>query len=115
MMSNSDFIRLEFQDGTVTDDETSRPNGGLVLYREDQFDMGRCIDFLKKCDYVHKRFGDQAWVAWTLRPQLFPENTYIIKGTLTDAIVMRHYTAPQRAKFFFYGLNRVSKDILHQV
>ncbi len=112
MMSNSDYIRMEFRDGSQSDDETSRPNGGLVLYREDQFDMRRCVDFLNKSDYVGKRFGDQAWMATILRPALLPEDTYIIKGTLTERVVMRHYTAPQRAKFFFYGLNFIWKDVL---
>lgn len=112
MLSNSEYIRMEFADGTVTDDAVSRPNGGLVLYRKDQMDLDRMQAFLKKADYVNKRFGDQAWMAWTLRPQLLPEATYIIKGTLTDAIVLRHYTNPQRAKFYFYGINRIAKDIL---
>lgn len=112
MMSNADFIRMEFRDGSQTDDVTSRPNGGLVLYKEDQFDMARCVGFLEKSDYEKKRFGDQAWMATTLQPMLLPEATYIIKGTLTDKIIMRHYTAPQREKFYCYGLNLVARYIL---
>lgn len=104
MMSNSEHIRMEFADGSITDDETSRPNGGLVLFRGDQLTPDKLSAFLDKCDYVHKRFGDQAWMAWCLKPQLLPESTYIIKGALTPSIVMRHYTAPQRLKFWFHGL-----------
>lgn len=112
MMSNGEYVRMEFKDGSLTDDTVSRPNGGIVLYREDQMDMGRMQEFLKKADYLHKRFGDQAWMAWTLRPALLPEEVYIIKGTLTPSIIVRHYTNPSRLKFYFYGLNRVFHDIL---
>jgi hypothetical protein len=112
MMSNSEYIRMEFADGSITDDATSRPNGGLVLFNKDQLTPEKLSAFLDKCDYVHKRLGDQAWMAWCLKPASLPESTYIIKGTLTDAVVMRHYTAPQRLKFFFYGLNRLWRDIL---
>lgn len=112
MMSNGEYVRMEFKDGSITDDVVSRPNGGIVLYREDQMDIDRMQEFLRRSDYLHKRFGDQAWMAWTLKPSLLPEDTYIIKGTLTSQIVVRHYTNPSRLKFYFYGLNRVFRDIL---
>lgn len=112
MMSNGEYVRMEFKDGSHTDDTVSRPNGGIVLYREDQMDMERMQEFLRMSDYQNKRFGDQAWMAWTLRPALLPEDTYIIKGTLTPRIVVRHYTNPSRLKFYFYGLNRIFHDIL---
>ena len=102
---------MEFRDGSQTDDRTSRPNGGLVLYRRDQMNVERMQDFLRKSDYIGKRFGDQAWMAWTLQPDLLPEDTYIIKGTLGERVIMRHYTSPQRAKFYFYGVNRIAHDI----
>ncbi|MBU6310841.1 hypothetical protein KGO06_02835 [Patescibacteria group bacterium] len=112
MMSNAEYIRMEFRDGTSTDDRTSRPNGGIVLYQREQMNMDRMEEFLQKSDYLGKRFGDQAWMAWTLRPDLLPEDTYIIKGTLTDTIIVRHYTSPQRLKFYFYGINKIARDIL---
>lgn len=114
MMSNSGYIRMEFADGSETDDTTSRPNGGLVLFNREHLTPDKLSAFLDKCDYVHKRFGDQAWMAWCLAPDLLPEDTYIIKGTLTPAVIMRHYTAPQRLKFWFHGLTfqHLWRDIL---
>jgi hypothetical protein len=112
MASNSVFVRMQFKDGTWTDDRASLPNDGIALYREDQLDPKKLEAFLEKCDYINMRLGDQAWLSWSTDYALLPDTRYIIKGTLTDDIVVRHYTAPQRPKFFIYGLNRIWKDIL---
>ena len=112
MMSNGEFVRMEFADGSFTDDRTSLPNDGILLTRQDQLDPKRMELFLNKCDYIGKRFGDQAWMSWVLDYDLLPVGTYIIKGTLTDQIVVRHYTSPSRTKFFIYGLDRMWDKIL---
>lgn len=112
MASNSAFVRMQFKDGTWTDDKTSLPNDGIVLYRKDQLNPKVMEAFLEKCDYINMRLGDQAWLSWCTDYELLPDTRYIIKGTLTDDIVVRHYTAPQRTKFYVYGLDRIWKDIL---
>ncbi len=112
LASNGEYVRMIFRDGTQTDDKTSLPNDGIAFYREDQMDPHTLEAFLEKCDYINKRFGDQAWLSWSMDYELLPDNTYIIKGELTDAIVVRHYTNPSRAKFYFYGLNRIWKELL---
>lgn len=112
MASNSVFVRMQFKDGTWTDDKTSLPNDGIVLYREDQLDPKKLEAFLEKCDYINLRLGDQAWLSWSTDYTLLPDTKYIIKGTLTDDVVVRHYTAPQRPKFFLYGLNRIWRKLL---
>lgn len=112
MMSNATCVRMTFRDGRETDDVISRPNGGIAFYREDQFNIARATEFLEKSDYRGKRFGDQPWLAWILRPALLPEDTYIIKGAITERVVVRHYTAPQRPKFYLLGLNLIWRAIL---
>ena len=113
MMTNQDaFVHVEFADGSKTTDEVAKANSGVVVYREDQFPLGQVEAYVAKTDYLNKKFTDQACFATVLKPALLSESTYIIKGTLTDAVVLRHYTSPSRAKFFFYGLNFIWKDIL---
>jgi hypothetical protein len=116
MMTNQGaYIHVQFADGTSTTDEVAHANSGIVVYREDQFSLDAMEEYVKKTDYLGKKFTDQACFASMLKPEFLSESTYIIKGTLTDAIVMRHYTSPSRAKFFFYGLNLIWKDILKYV
>ena len=112
MASNGEFVRMTFADGSQTDDKTSLPNDGIALYREDQLKPETLEAFLEKCDYINKRFGDQAWLSWSTDYTLLPIDRYIIKGTINENVVVRHYTAPQRPKFFLYGLNFIWRDIL---
>lgn len=113
MMSNQDaHIHVTFKDGSQTSDQIARANSGIVLYRKEQFSLAMFEAYLSKCDYLGRKFTDQACYATILNPTLLPGDRYLIKGTLTDAVVMRHYTNPQRPKFFFYGLDRVWREIL---
>lgn len=113
MMSNQDArIHVTFRDGSHTSDEVAWANSGIVLYRREQFSLHAFEAYLAHCDYLGKKFTDQACFATLLHPTLLPGDRYLIKGTLTEDVVMRHYTAPQRLKFYFYGLNRVWRDIL---
>ena len=113
MMTNQDArIHVEFKDGTQTSDAVAHANSGIVLYRKEQFSFSEMEAYVGKTDYLGKKFTDQACFASVLKPDLLPESTYLIKGTITDSTILRHYTSPQRAKFFFYGLNLIWKDIL---
>lgn len=80
----------------------------------ESFSFETFSDYLARLDltYTH-HFVEQAAFATCLQGVTpLPLETYIIKGELTPQIVMRHYTSPSRAKFFFYGLNFIWKDIL---
>jgi hypothetical protein len=113
MMSNHDArIHVEFIDGTRTSDEIARANSGVVLYSDAQFSLERAEEYMQRTDFMNRKFTDQACYASILKPVLFPESSYLIKGTLTEAVIMRHYTQPQREKFFCYGLNFIWKEIL---
>ncbi len=113
MMTNQGaLIHVEFADGSKTSDEVAHANSGIVVYREEQFTLEAVEAYVRKTDYLNKKFTDQACFASVLKPSLLSQSIYIIKGTLTDSIVMRHYTSPSRAKFFFYGLDKIWKLIL---
>lgn len=103
---------VTFKDGTRISEEVAAANSGVTLYRVDQFDLRKLSSYLEKTDYVQKKFTDQACYATVLDPQLLPEDRYLIKGTLTHTVVMRHYTNPSRGKFYCYGLNFIARDIL---
>jgi hypothetical protein len=103
---------VTFTDGTRISEDIAACNSGVTLYRKDQFNLDVFSAYLAKTDYLHKKFTDQACYATILNPTLLPEERYIIKGALTDTIVMRHYTNPSRAKFYCYGLNFIARDIL---
>jgi hypothetical protein len=101
-----------FKDGTRISEEVAACNSGVTLYRRDQFDLAAFSHYLAEVDYLNTKFTDQACYATILKPELLPEDRYIIKGTRTDTVVMRHYTNPSRAKFYCYGLNFIARDIL---
>lgn len=103
---------VTFKDGTRISEDIAACNSGITLYRKDQFNLSALSAYIAKTDYVHKKFTDQACYATVLNPELLPESRYLIKGKLTDQVVLRHYTNPSRAKFHCYGLNFVAQDIL---
>lgn len=116
MMSDGDgdFAYVTFKDGTIISEEIASYNSGVTFYAKQAFDLRALEAYIESVDYMHSRFTDQACYATILKPTLkmLPKDRYIIKGTLTEKIVMRHYTSPSRAKFFIYGLNFMWKDIL---
>jgi len=113
MMSNQDArIHVAFKDGKQTSDEVARANSGVVLYRDSQFSLAEVEAYVANTDYMGRKFTDQACFATVLKPDILSDSTYIIKGTLTGSVIMRHYTQPQREKFFLYGLDHIWKDIV---
>lgn len=113
MMTNADArVHVLFKDGSTTSDRVAQANSGIVLYRVDQFSLSAVDRYVALTDYRNKKFTDQACFASVLEPDFLPDERYLIKGTLTKDVVMRHYTSPQRLKFYFYGINRVYRDIL---
>ncbi len=117
MMSDgdTDFAYVFFKDGTRISDTIASYNSGVTLYRKDQFNLETLKEYLGRVDYTNSRFTDQACYATILEPYLtmLPKDRYILKGSLDDTPrVMRHYTGPQRPKFYILGLDRLWKAIL---
>ncbi len=119
MMSNHpERIHVTFKDGSQTDDKTAECNSGIILFHRDNYKLSKVSIYITRVDYLSKKsiFSDQACFASVLEPvQILPRDTYFIKGTITKDTVMRHYTGPSREKFYFYGINRIYKDILKEV
>ena len=115
MMSDGDgdLAYVTFKDGSTLSEEMASFNSGITLYHKDQFDLDAIKEYLDTIDYMHTRFTDQACYATMLKPYLvmLPKDTYIIKGELTDKIVMRHYTSPSRTKFYILGFDTVRQKI----
>ena len=103
-----------FTDGTETDEFISGLNSGIVGFSKEAFSMVHLDEYLGRIDLSYtQHFVEQAGFALCLRDVTpLPPSRYIIKGTLTPEVVMRHYTSPSRAKFFLHGLNFIWKDIL---
>lgn len=118
MMDGSGVLcRQKFIDGTQTDDFIANLNSGIVGFPKNVFSTNVFQQYLERIDlsYTH-HFVEQTGFAISL-PNItsLPKEKYIIKGELTSNIIVRHYTSPSRAKFFFYGLNFIWKDILNHV
>ncbi len=112
MMSNGEdvYIHVEFKDGTKTSERVANANSGIVLYNRENFDFDTFVSYLAKTDYMHKKFTDQACYATILKNlKILPTKHYLIKGPVTNEVVIRHYTSPSRAKFFIYGINLLNK------
>jgi hypothetical protein len=103
-----------FTDGTETDAFLSNLNSGIVGFQKESFSLPKFSEYLSKLDlsYTHHFVEQAAFAVCLPGVTTLPSSRYILKGELTPEIVARHYTSPSRAKFFFYGLNRIWKDIL---
>ncbi|MEK7530590.1 MAG: putative nucleotide-diphospho-sugar transferase [Patescibacteria group bacterium] len=102
-----------FKNGSRLSEELAQFNSGVTFYRSDQFSVEKLTAYIHSIDWEHAKFTDQAAYATMFMPTVerLPMSRYIIKGTLTDDIIMRHYTNPSRTKFYFYGLDRVYSKI----
>jgi hypothetical protein len=116
MMSNHpERIHVMYKDGTQTSDKVAECNSGVILFHEDNYDLDKVGEYLKKTDYMSRKsiFSDQACFATVLpNVHILPRNSYFIKGEITNDTIMRHYTGPSREKFYFYGVNLLHKKIL---
>lgn len=103
------------KDGTRVSKEVASCNSGIVLFRKENYDLQAVSNYVERMDYMNSLFTDQACFGSVLpNVEILPLSRYFIKGELTPETVMRHYTGPSREKFFFYGLDRIWKKILHQ-
>mgnify|MGYP001611517551 FL=1 len=61
-------------------------------------------------DYFSE-MGFFACVLSQLNFKFLSTEEYIIKGPLTDKVVMKHYTSPRRYEMFAYGIDKVRQAI----
>lgn len=108
-------VHVQFKDGSMTTDRVAECCSGVTLFNVKNYDLADVSAYVSKCDYMHKKFTDQACFGSVLRHlEILPRETYFIKGIITDETILRHYTGPSREKFYYYGVNLLYKDILKQ-
>ncbi len=108
-------VHVQFRDGSMTSDRVAECCSGITLFNMNNYDLADVSAYVAKCDYMNKKFTDQACFGSVLKHlEILPRDTYIIKGVVTDEIILRHYTGPSREKFYFHGVNLLSKNILKQ-
>lgn len=92
-------------------------NGGYVILNGEKFKMDQMVEYLEHAkrlpeDYFSE-MGFFACVLAQLNFKFLPTDEYIIKGSPTDKVVMKHYTSPRRYEMFAYGIDMV-RDILER-
>jgi hypothetical protein len=108
-------VPVQFRDGSFTSDWVSECCSGVTFFNVKNYDLADVSAYIAKCDYMNKKFTDQACFGSVLKHlKILPRDTYFIKGIITDRTILRHYTGPSREKFYFYGVNLLYKDILKQ-
>lgn len=106
MMSNGHTkCTVDFKDGTRLTPELAILNAGIIFFRKDHFELSRLNDFLERLSEKDQYFIDQAGYAYALRGvKVLPQETYSVKSYVEDGLIVRHYTSPSRARFFFQGI-----------
>jgi hypothetical protein len=108
MMTNNTFCYVTFRGGFRLSDESASYNSGIVLYRNENFDLGKLSNYLDRIDVdnpQNKHFIEQAGYATCLKKlKKLPARYYTIKDEVNIDTVVRHYTSPRRPLFFIEGI-----------
>jgi len=93
----------------------ARCNSGMVLYRQDNFNLTKLTEFFERVDLVDKSnwwFIEQAGYAFCLNNLRFlPLERYTVKAGLDDHLITKHYTNPRRPLFYTEGLPKIKKQL----
>ena len=88
-------------------------NGGYVILNGDKFKMEQMVEYLNHVKRpIENYFSEMGFFASFLAQidfKFLSKDRYIIKGPLTDEVIMKHYTSPRRYEMFAYGIDR-SRD-----
>jgi hypothetical protein len=105
-------VHVQFKDGSMTTDRVAECCSGVALFNMKNYSLDDVSAYVAKCDYMNKKFTDQACFGSVLKHlEILPRDTYFIKGAIDERTILRHYTGPSREKFYYYGINRIYKDI----
>lgn len=108
MITNNGLAQVYFKGGVAIDDKAASFNSGIVLYKKENFDLDKFTEYLEKIDIDDPRnvhFIEQAGFAYCLKNLVgLPLEKYHIQGDIAPETVMKHYTSPRRAQFYFEGL-----------
>jgi hypothetical protein len=113
MMSNNNFSFVHFKNTEKLNEEKASYNSGIVLYKKENFDLAKLEEYLEKIDEENKEsvhFIEQAGFAVCLKNlKKLDEKKYIIKETVDNETIVKHYTSPRRPLFYIEGINRIVK------
>lgn len=111
LVGEGNFVR--FKDGSKLSHDLAHFNSGIVLYHKHNFDLKKLVEYFEKIDdqvKSNRHFIEQAGYAYCLKDLVgLPQDQYQIKGKLSDATVVKHFTAPRRLLFYTEGLE-IMKD-----
>ena len=106
-----------FRDRSRLPEELAAYNSGIVLYKKENFDLEKLSEFFLRVDHLDPRnrhFIEQAAYAYCLKNlKPLPVDTYHIKGPLSSATVVKHYTGPRRPLFYAEGVAKLKAALLH--
>ncbi len=106
-----------YQDGTKLSADLAAFNSGIVLYRKENFNLEKLVNYLAKIDLAkpaNKHFIEQAGYASCLENlKCLLEDKYVVKEMVDDKILVKHYTSPRRPLFYLEGLEKIKKFLIH--
>lgn len=108
MMTAESNCPVYFKDGQRLPDSLAKLNSGVILYRQDNFDLVKLESYFNSLDLNNndnRHFIEQAGYGYCLKNvSALPMTRYIVKGQVQDQTVMRHYTSPRRVWLYVEGL-----------
>ncbi|PIP29375.1 hypothetical protein COX27_01770 [Candidatus Kuenenbacteria bacterium CG23_combo_of_CG06-09_8_20_14_all_36_9] len=106
MQKNNTYKFLK--DGAEIDQQLTQFNAGIILYARENFDTNILIDFFQQLNENNKKelhFADQTGHVKCLKNlSALPEDKYIIRGSVNENTIAKHYTAPRRPLFYLEGI-----------
>ena len=101
-----DFV---FSDGTSLPENVAGVNSGIVAFQKGQFLLSNLEDFFSRVGRsTNPHFVEQAGYAYILSkqhpPNFLPTEKYLIKGSVSESTILKHYTSPRREQFWFEGV-----------
>ncbi|MBX4192189.1 hypothetical protein KW798_01760 [Candidatus Parcubacteria bacterium] len=107
----------KFKDGTSLREDLRLLNSGIIAYPRSHFllkDLEAYASSVIQDSAPH--FIEQSGYAWILARggsvDVLPKETYIIKPSVTESTIAKHYTGPRREEFWLEGVALLKDKIL---
>lgn len=108
---------FRFTDGTSVEPALFALNSGIVGYHTSEFSLRDLETFCARIDIAAPfHFYEQVGYAWILsqHAEIRPlsAEAYLIRGSVREGVVARHYTGPRRDQFSSEGIRLLARCIL---
>lgn len=113
MMASDQVNKVWFTNDEELPDELSYFNGGMIFYKKDQLDFDRLAEFFSRIDMNKKQlFIGQSGHAYSLNNLLpLPLDEYVVRGPISEKTRVKHYTSPERERFFTIGVPEIERYV----